>query len=244
MISTAVAMSLAAVSCQKDDTLQYNNVTMGNIVDGIVVSDQGNVFNIVENEAAGNIDTLKRVIMTCDILRKTAGTDDSYDIRLTEISPVLAKDPVRASETVDEDILKKDPVQIQNIWQSGGYLNMKITVPVEAGSGRKHLINLVLDDSTAADGTYTFELRHNGFGEVWTTESVGYVLAGTYVSFPIGKLIAGDSAKVCIKWTSHKTVGNGWTLETTDNDLEFNWTRDRFEQAPASATSETATAMI
>ena len=44
----AAAMALAAASCQKDDTLYYNNLTMGNIVDGRFVSDQGNTFNIVD----------------------------------------------------------------------------------------------------------------------------------------------------------------------------------------------------
>ena len=40
--------ALAATSCDKDNTLRYNNFTMGNIVDGKFVSDQGNTFNVVE----------------------------------------------------------------------------------------------------------------------------------------------------------------------------------------------------
>ena len=45
----AAATALASASCQKDDTLAYNNMTMGNIVEGKIVSDQGNKFNIVRH---------------------------------------------------------------------------------------------------------------------------------------------------------------------------------------------------
>ena len=45
-IAAIAAVSIVS-SCQKDDTLQYNNATMGNIVDGRFVSDQGNIFNVV-----------------------------------------------------------------------------------------------------------------------------------------------------------------------------------------------------
>lgn len=47
-LSLMAACIMAAASCQKDDTLYYNNLTMGNIVDGRFVSDQGNIFNVVE----------------------------------------------------------------------------------------------------------------------------------------------------------------------------------------------------
>ena len=48
IILAAAAVSFAAASCHKDDTLRYNNVTMGNVVAGTFISDQGNAFNVVE----------------------------------------------------------------------------------------------------------------------------------------------------------------------------------------------------
>ena len=53
-------IALAAVSCSKDDTIRYNNATMGNIVDGRFVSDQGNIFNVMEQNCSGKLDTMKR----------------------------------------------------------------------------------------------------------------------------------------------------------------------------------------
>lgn len=237
----AVVSALAAASCQKDDTLRYGNVTMGNVVDGTFVSDQGNVFNVVEQTCRGKIDTMKRVIVSCDVLRMTDGKEGHYDVRLTSMSSVLTKDPVFLSEITDDDMLTKDPVHIKEMWQSGGYLNMYLVFPIEYGSRNPHMINLVLDDNAVSGNSYTFELRHNGFDEVWTEENKEYILAGAYVSFPVGNVISGDSAEVTLNWKWHKVVGSGYSLEVVDNTLEFNWTRDSFEQAPLSIETKTVT---
>ena len=54
---TAALIALAAVSCSKDTTIRYNNATMGNIVSGRFVSDQGNTFNVVEQNCIGKLDS-------------------------------------------------------------------------------------------------------------------------------------------------------------------------------------------
>ncbi|MBQ7812287.1 MAG: hypothetical protein IJ394_07015 [Bacteroidales bacterium] len=234
----ATALSLAAVSCQKDDTLRYGNVTMGNVVDGSFVSDQGNVFNVVEQQCSGKIDTMKRALVVCDVLRETEGVDGGYDVRLVSMMSVLDKNPVKLSEIEDDDALTKDPVHIKEIWYSGGYLNIYIMVPMEYGSRKPHLINLILDDNAVSGDSYTFELRHNGFGEVWSEENSDYILAGAYVSFPIGTLISGNSADITLNWKWHKAVGSGYSLEVIDKKLEFKWERGTFEQAPLSLASK------
>ena len=232
IILAAAAVSFAAASCHKDDTLRYNNVTMGNVVAGTFISDQGNAFNVVEQTCQGRLDTMKRVILACDVLRLTEGSSDEYDVRLTQVNPVLDKTPVKLSEITDEAAKATDPIHIENIWHSGGYMNMQVIIPIPANSKYKHLLNLVLDDTASNEKSYIFELRHNGFGEVWTENATDYVLASGYVSFPIGKVISGNSAEIVLKWKSHKTVGNAWTLDIMDRKLNYNWTRDSFEQAP------------
>jgi len=244
IILAAMALLPAAVSCQQDDTLQYNNVTMGNVVDGTFVSDQGNIFNVVEQNCIGKIDTMKRAMVVCDVLRKSEGGEGRYDVRLNRLFSVLAKDPLTMSGITDEDALVKDPVHIKEIWYSGGYLNMYLMVPIENGSKNPHLINLVVDDSASTGTSYTMELRHNGFGEVWSEKEADFVLAGAYVSFPIGKVISGNTADVTLKWKWHKEVGNGWNLETVDYEVKFNWKRSSFEQAPLSLASKTVTEVM
>lgn len=51
--------ALAAASCSKDNTIRYNNATMGNVVNGKFTSDQGNRFNVVDQTCAGKLDTMK-----------------------------------------------------------------------------------------------------------------------------------------------------------------------------------------
>ena len=99
IIALAVGAAAFATSCQKDETLRYYNATMGNIVDGRFVSDQGNTFNIVEQTCEGRLDTLKRAFTICDILSST-GTNE-YDVRLNYITSVLTKAPsfLRKSRT-------------------------------------------------------------------------------------------------------------------------------------------------
>ena len=233
----------AVISCQQDDTIRYNNVTMGNVTAGSFISDQGNIFNVVEQNCTGKIDTMKRALVVCDVLRKTEGKENEYDIRLNIINQVLTKHPLIMSEITDEDAKVTDPIQIKEIWYSGGYLNMYIMIPVERGSNGRHLINLAVDDNVSAGDSYTLELRHNGFGEVWSEESSDLVLGGAYVSFPVGEVFKGNSAKVTLLWKWHKAAGNGWTLDIEDKKLEFQWTRSKFEQAPLSLVSKAADIM-
>ena len=239
----ATTVLISAISCQQDDTLQYNNITMGNVTAGRFVSDQGNIFNVVEQNCTGQIDTMKRALVVCDILHKTEGKENEYDVRLNMVNHVLTKAPLTLSEITDEDANVTDPIQIKEMWYSGGYLNMFIMIPVERGSTGRHLVNLVIDDKTSTGDSYTLELRHNGFGEVWSQEDQEYVLAGAYVSFRLGDLFTGNSAKVTLLWKWHKAVGNGWSLEIVDNKLEFEWTRGSFEQAPLSLASKAADIM-
>lgn len=118
---------------------------------------------------------------------------------------------------------------------------MQIIIPIPEGSKKSHMLNLVYDNLKSKDGSYVFELRHNGFGEVWKEGTTNYVLASGYVSFPIGKIISEDNANLTINWTSHKTVGNAWVLETMDRQYQSKWSRDMFEQAPIDMTTKAAT---
>lgn len=232
-LSIMAACIMAAASCQKDDTLYYNNLTMGNIVDGRFVSDQGNIFNVVEVACGGQLDTMKRAMVLCDILNVTAGgKENEYDVRLNSFSSVLTKDAVALADASGEEISVTDPIHIDQMWYSGGYLNMVIKFPAKAGSKTKHLINLVYEKE--ADGGYVFNLRHNAFGEVLNEENSSSMdLAGAYVSFPISKIITENKAKISVKWNWYESVGTGW-LFTNEKEYvgEYDWERTGYEQVP------------
>ena len=92
LIAIAAGLTvLAAASCSKDDTIRYNNATMGNVVNGKFTSDQGNIFNVVEQNCAGKLDTMKRAFVICDVLSQSEGSTTEYDIRLNYMVPVMTK---------------------------------------------------------------------------------------------------------------------------------------------------------
>lgn len=232
----AAVTALAAVSCQKEDnTLYYNNLTMGNIVNGRFVSDQGNTFNIVEQTCEGKIDTLSRAITLCDVLKETEGQEKEYDVRLRGYAPVLVKNAVKLDDAVSEEINVKDPIFIDQLWYSGGYINMLVKYPVDLSSKQsKHMVNLVWN--VDEKGTYILELRHNAFGEVRSGSERDMYLAGGYVSFPLARLIGADTAKLTFKWKWYKSAGgNWWTNEVIENAYEYDWLREGFEQVPQAA---------
>lgn len=231
---------LTAVSCQKDDTLRYNNYTMGNIVDGKFVSDQGNTFTVVEQNCPGKLDTMKRAIVLCDVLYQEA--DGSYAVRLNNMQKVLTKSPLMSSTTTDEDILKKDPLILSDMWISGGYINMKITIPVKVGSKTPHTLNLMLDDSAASEGKYTFSILHNAEGEILSSESnnSNMVLANAFASFPMTSIIKEEEAEIKINWKSYK-ISNQFIVssETIDRDVTISYKKGSFEQIPEAPVAET-----
>ena len=94
--------AFAAASCTKDDTIRYNNATMGNVVNGKFTSDQGNTFTIVDQTCPGKLDTMKRAFVICDILTQKTGTENEYEVRMNYISPVLTKDAIFTSSLTQE----------------------------------------------------------------------------------------------------------------------------------------------
>lgn len=228
-------VALAALSCKEDDTLYYNNITMGNIDREYIVSDQGNSFEILENKVDLSAFEYGRVILACDVLKETG--DGKYGIRLLDIASVLTKAPANASAITSEDDKRNvdNPVNIREIWYSGGYINMFIEFAVKYGSDTKHLINLIYDDSpSAADDkikTYTFTLRHNAFGETPTEETGSeYKSSGGYVSFPVSDLIREDEANVTLNWHANKVMDGFYIFtESEQKTKTFDWKRTDFE---------------
>ena len=240
---TAILTLSAAVSCQKDDTIQYNNSTMGNIVNGTFISDQGNIFNVVDQTCDGKLDTLKRAFVVCDILNKTAGgSSNEYDVRVNYIADVLTKNVVPTAEATDE-MKVQDPIRIEYIWLSGGYVNMFVVFPVKEGSKTTHLVNLIHEgmmtdkgSNEEKKGTYRFTLCHNSYGDKLTPpQTQGYLLTGGYVSFPLSSFISENEAEIQIDWVWHKTIGTGLSTELDNKTVSTIFKKNEYTDAPSTS---------
>lgn len=238
IIALAAGM-LVSASCTKVATeLRYNNATMGNVVDGRFTSDQGNLFNVVEQNCSGKLDTMQRAFVICDVIKATEGATSEYDVRLNYMTPVLTKDPISSSEPLDPSAQKEDPLLLSDLWISGGYVNLYITVPIARKDNKIHTMNFILDETEEEKGTYTFIIRHDAAGEVLseTSDNSNLVLAGAYASFPVSSIIKEDSAKIKIKWKSYVVVGqNAVSAKTTDYTVERQYKKGAFEHVPQTA---------
>lgn len=241
IIIAVCAAALSAVSCTKDTTIRYNNATMGNVVNGIFTSDQGNIFTIVDQTCPGKLDTMKRAFVICDILSQKTGTEKEYEVRMNYISSVLTKEAIYTSSLTKEMV--NDPIVLHDYWVSGGYLNIYFSVPVVSDSNVKHYINFEYDDTTQADGTYTIFIRHDGTGEVFNESNEGKIqLAYAYASVPVASIIKENNAKIVVKWLSHRIMGNTISLkETAEVVREVLYSKDAYQQVPAEAIASRAT---
>ena len=242
----ATITSIVAVSCKKDNTILYNNQTMGNIVDGRFISDQGNLFNIVEQNCPGQLDTMDRALILCDVLNRTEnGKSNEYDVRLNYIVKVLAKDAVAKGDATEE-MLVEDPIHVEYIWTSGGYLNMYIVFPYVPESKKAHYINLIHEGEI--DGSekpsYRFTIKHNSYGDKISEENKGeIVLGGGYVSFPLNTIIKEESAEIKIDWLWHKVSGSTILPDTEYKTLTGTYTKTGYQHTPSNPTTR-ATAEI
>ena len=236
----AALMCLGAASCKKDTTIQYGNITMGNVDGSTFVSDQGNIFNIVEHEGNVYEELLKteRAYTLCDILSKTAGgQENEYDVRLNAMAQVLTKDIITLETEKTEAMLKEDPINVRSCWFSGGYINFYIEFPVKQGSQTPHMINLIQQET---EKDYLFRLTHNADGEtIDNIPNSQIITAGGYVSFPINKLIQEKEAIVKIEWTWYKTYGTITSSETELKGIEGTYVKDGFEHPSKDATPKT-----
>ena len=134
-------------------------------------------------------------------------------------------------------MVKEDPVDVKEIWPSGGYINFYIELPVRKNSQTAHLINLVQEETTEG---YAFRLTHNAYGE--TREAYPdeeFNIAGGYVSFPINTVIQENETKLKVEWTWYKTYGVITSKETETKGVEGTYKKGGFEHMPKGTAMKT-----
>ena len=234
-ISRIIYIILAAVltSCSADfapyDTIYDNNVTMGNFIEGEFITDQGLTYNVLNYSSFDNIDTVKRAMISCDIVSKVK--ESIFNVYLTDFEDIFTKSPLDSTAVIDQTLFQEDPITLGEIWYSGGYLNMLVSIPVKTGSTSKHIINLIRNDANPENGTYEFSFKHNANGEVITAGDTDFIQANRYVSFPISQLFNENEQKVKIilKWTSNQENDGKWTHQTMRNKISLDVERIGYE---------------
>ena len=215
LIAVITISATMMTSCLDESDALYSETTMGNIESGKFVTDAGLTYTFTHQNCDGRIDTLKRAIVACDVLEKTSET--TYNACLNSFAPVMVRAPRRMSAYSDE-VLGTDAINLAQGWFSGGYLNAFYYISAFSGSSTVHTIDLAFNDvRSSKSDTLFFELRHNGYGEVFDNVLYGdaWVIASGYASFPIDQLIPSgkSSAPVSISWSWYRQTGDAYITE-------------------------------
>lgn len=187
-IAVLFLMSVCLTSCFNLDSPLYSGVEVCKVISGTkLLTDEGNTLNIIQNQTLPISDTLKRVIISCDVLDYTEGKEDEFDIRLLSFAPMDIKEIIPSS-SADEEALGDDGIDLDSAWLGGGYLNAFVGITKEVNSKKNHSVNLVLDELHSSPDTLHFKFRHNAYGDSFDNpdiDSDNITTEGFYYSFPI-----------------------------------------------------------
>ncbi|MCR5017840.1 MAG: hypothetical protein K6A64_03500 [Bacteroidales bacterium] len=210
-----IAATLLAVSCFKDNTILYREITMAEVINpNQVVTDAGLTYTIVEKAGEGSLEGLSRVLIYCNVLKQTG--DKEFDIQLLDFLSPLKKDAVRTSTlTKPDDGLGNDPISVRSAWVSAGYLNLGLAVLI-LDSEKDHTINLEFDDTAPMD-TLRFTVRHDdGVSDDLNIFAEDNVTGGAYATFPIANLLPEGVSTLPVKltwvWDKEYVVKEGLKL--------------------------------
>ena len=186
----AAVMAVCLTSCFKDAIL-YSGTEMCTVLSSTRLhSDSGNILNI-KGGISSVPDTLKRIIVDCEITGGSSEYDDEFDVKILSYAPVIIKDVV-SSEDSDEEELGNDGVNVQSAWIGGGYLNSFAVVTKQDDSKTTHSVNLVLDRQRSNSDTLYLKYHHNAFGDSFDNPDIDasdIIIEGQYYSFPLEGII-------------------------------------------------------
>lgn len=171
---------------------------------GKLLSDEGDEYTLVNPQSEYPLES-GRYMVSCEVLRKTG--EHSYDAVLKEIVKADGGPVLKLSEASPEE-LADDPLDVVDIWISGGYVNMRNTCISLKDSPTQHLVNLVFDDIESVKDTLFFSMRHNSFGEKPDNpdhKGKTFLVRTYYSSYPLeGILPEGHSKKVlALSWNKY-----------------------------------------
>lgn len=206
-IKCMVLAALAAVlaSCFPDMEYMYTETSMCTLLSrDRLQNDNGDIFNITQNNSGSTIpDTVKRVMVRCDVLSAVEGKANEYNVRLMEFSGAFCHSPVKKS-TMNEEAIGSNGLNISQAWVSGGYFNTYVLLAMLNPPQADHEINLVYDDVRSNSDTLYFEMRHNAHDECPENHTIpltSFVFAGAYMSFPLDGILTSGQNPVChIEW--------------------------------------------
>ena len=202
------AALLSASSCVKDESVLFRLATMGFIQeDRSFKGDDGGTYLFSNtgnsrNEALVTAGT--RLYAVLDALSEE-GTN-RYRAKLLDFNVPLYKEIVKLSDYPEPSVLGSDPLYLGDWWYSGGCLNMIAAVKLTPDSDKKHIINLLLDDTAPIEEEgLIFTILHDAQGDVMADgeDITGEMITQRFLaSFPLESLLPEglEEVKATMNW--------------------------------------------
>ncbi|MDR2680252.1 MAG: hypothetical protein LBC47_05520 [Tannerella sp.] len=184
------------------------NVASGNNYE--ILTDKGNTLAVTKSYTSQEIENEKRVLANYEILSDKDKSKKVYEVKVNGFYNLLSKPIVNESfilqdEEARRDSIGNDPFIRINSWFGGNYINIDFEMFHSQNVNKKHMINLIYDDTRANADTIYLTLRHNAYGEV-IGEGGSYLYNGWgRCSFKISDLLPEGVASKPIRltWTQY-----------------------------------------
>ena len=220
LLLSCIAAAALLTGCIKETFLITNDQTMGNIIDGRFLSDQGIWYDVTDEVNPGDTKKLlseSRALVLCDILQNTtvSGGEMSYNILLKEfvhvdVAPVVTEVPQEEA-----------PVLVDLVWASGAYLNFRLIYLTPETPKQEHSFSVVVEKAPTDLQEMVLHIYHNAGGEYYgallgggESDKTTYKQQVAFVSVLILPYYQSDTAintHYTVKYAWHKKAEDGRT---------------------------------
>ena len=174
-----------------------------------IFTDKGNTLIVTKSHSGQKIENDRRVLVNYEILSDKDKNNNVYQIKVNGFYDLLSKPLVNESfilqdEEARRDSIGNDPFIDISAMFGGEYLNINFEMWYSQNYNKKHMINLVYDDTRADSDTIHLTLFHNAFDELPVRDSYLHRGIGR-CSFKISDLLpAGVTSKqVKLSWLQY-----------------------------------------
>lgn len=189
------ATLLGITSCDKEEQRSLNKywVSLATVYQTNPSGNFGVQFDngsyAVANETDFKVENGKRVILNYSILSDSINEQLLRKIRINNINEVEIK-KIETLTATNQDNIGNDPVDIDEIWAGGNYLNVSFTY---YGDKVKHLFSMVKNSllPAAADGKTHLEFRQNAYNERYIIQNkdiISFDLKDFTNTLPLGDI--------------------------------------------------------
>ncbi|MDR1221387.1 MAG: hypothetical protein LBL07_00725 [Tannerella sp.] len=192
-----------------------------------ILTDKGNTLVVTRSYTSAAIEDGKRILANYEILSDRDKNKSIYEVKVNGFYYLLSKPPVSesfilADEEMRRDSIGNDPFNRVEASFGGDYINIKFNLYYSGNSDRKHMINLIYDDTRSTADTLYLTLRHNAYGEALGKTSSPLYRAWGMCSFKIADLLPEDAASMPVKLTWTQYDGNGYDAKEYYDTGTFN----------------------